>query len=80
MDGTTAHKSSLGHSLETKVGNWSGCGPQNNTEERIRVGVEGQVDCDLRDLFDNNEVSSFTNDIADIVGGGLFCLYKQTVK
>lgn len=44
------------------------------------MGVEGQVDCDLRDLFDNNEVSSFTNDIADIVGGGLFCLYKQTVK
>lgn len=66
MAGTTAHRSSLGHSWETKVGNGSGRGPQNNTERRIRVGVEGQVDCELHDLFDN-EVSGFTNDVAGVV-------------
>lgn len=34
------------------------------------MGVEGQVDCELHDLFDN-KVSGFTNDIAGVVGGGL---------
>lgn len=32
------------------------------------MGVEGQVNCELHDLFDN-EVSGFTNDIAGVVWG-----------